>query len=73
MEGRTFKMTKVVGESPESIEMAAANALKMSGKAVRGHDWAKVVDIRANLNDDASVDLWQVTVEVAFQVEEESV
>lgn len=69
-DGTTFKMTKLVGESSDSIEAAARVALATSGKAVRGQNWAHIVDIRANLNDDASVDRWQVTVEVAFEVEE---
>lgn len=66
----TYKLTKLVGESSESIEAAANVALTTSGQKVRGHTWAHVTDIRANLGDDGSVDRWQVTVEVAFEVEE---
>lgn len=71
MEGRTFKMSKLVGESTEGIESAVETALRSSGKTIRGHDWAQIVDLRANLNDDGSVDRWQATVEVAFEVEED--
>ena len=67
---RTFKMTKVVGESTEGIEAAATVALESSAQAVRGQDWARVIDIRANLKDDGMVDRWQVTLEIAFEVEE---
>lgn len=68
----TFKMTTLVGESTDSIEDAIRTALSTSGKAVRGQTWMKVADIRANLGDGASIDRWQVSVEVAFKVEEES-
>ena len=68
---RTFKMTKVVGESTEGIEAAASVALKSSARAVRGQDWARVMDIRANLDDNGMVDRWQVTMEIAFEVEED--
>ncbi len=69
--GDTFKMTTLVGESEEGIEDAVRTALKTSGNAVRGQTWMRVVDIRANLGDNAVVDRWQVSVDVAFRVEEE--
>ena len=67
---RTYKMAKVVGESEQGIEAAVAAALKTSAEAVRGQEWATIVDLRANLGDDGMVDRWQVTVEIAFEVEE---
>lgn len=70
MAGRTYKYSKLAGESSEGIEDAVKTALASSGKTIRGHNWAHVVDIRANLNDDGSIDRWQATVEVAFEVEE---
>lgn len=69
--GATFKMTTLVGESEEGIEDAVRTALRTSGNAVRGQTWMQVTDIRANLGDNAEVDRWQVSVDVAFRVEEE--
>ena len=69
MSESSFKMIKLAGESPDGIEGAIKAALETSGETVRGHSWVQVVDIRANLNEDASVDRWQVIVEVAFKVE----
>ncbi len=69
-DGTTFKLTKLIGESTSSIEDAAAVALTTSGSKVRGQTWAHLTDIRANLGEDGSVDRWQVTVEVAFKVEQ---
>lgn len=69
-DGTTFKLTKLIGESASSIEDAAGVALATSGSKVRGQTWAHLTDIRANLGDDGSVDRWQVTVEVAFKVEQ---
>lgn len=68
---KTYKMTKVVGESEAGIEQAAKAALKTSAEAVRGHTWASVADIRANLGEGGTVDRWQVTLEVAFEVEKQ--
>jgi flavin-binding protein dodecin len=69
-DGTPFKLTKLIGESTSSIEEDAAVALATSGSKVRGQTWAHLTDIRANLGDDGSVDRWQVTVEVAFKVEQ---
>lgn len=69
MSNTTFRMVKLVGEAPESIEAAVLQALGTSSEKVHGQTWAQVGDIRANINDDGGVDRWQVTVEVAFEVD----
>lgn len=69
MSERTYKMTKLVGESSESIEAAVETAVATSGNKVRGLNWAHIVDLRANLTQDGKVERWQATVEVAFRVE----
>ncbi len=70
MSDTTFKLTKLVGESSDSIESAVRVALATSGRAVQHQTWAHITDIRANLGEGGKVDRWQVTVEVAFEVDE---
>ena len=70
MSDPVFKMTKLVGESPDGIEAAVSSALAASADNVRGQTWAHITDLRANLGDDGQVSRWQVTVEVAFEVEQ---
>lgn len=70
MSDATFKMTQLVGESPDGIEAAVQTALATSASAVRGQTWLHVTDIRANLGDGGTVDRWQVAVDVAFRVED---
>lgn len=67
----TFKAVKLWGEAPNSIEDAVKEALKTSADTVRGQTWIDVLDIRANVNEDGTIDRWQVAVEVAFKVEED--
>jgi len=69
MSNTTFKMEKLVGESPDGIEAAVLVALGTSASKVHGQTWMTVNDIRANINDDGGVDRWQVAVEVAFKVD----
>jgi dodecin len=68
---RTYKLTNLIGESPESIEAAVQTALTTSAEEVRGQDWIEIKDIRANVNEDGTVDRWQVEMRVAFAVEED--
>ena len=69
MEGTTFKLTKLVGESAGGIEEAVKVALGTSAENVHGQTWCQVTDIRANINEQGGVDRWQVQVEVAFKVD----
>lgn len=64
-----FKMTKLVGESSESIEAAVKVAIATSAEHVHGQTWCHITDLRANLGDGGTVDRWQVTVDVAFKVD----
>jgi len=68
-DGDTFKMIKLVGESSGGIESAVKKALSKAGETVRGHSWAHIVDLRANLAPDGSVEAWQVTLEAGFKLE----
>ena len=70
MAGPTFKMTKLVGESATGIEDAVRTALETSAANVHGQTWCHITDLRANINEGGSVDRWQVTVEVAFKVDQ---
>lgn len=67
--GTTFKMVRLVGEAEGGIEEAVKEALSTSSETVRGQTWIHVTDIRANVNESGGVDRWQVTVDVAFEVE----
>ena len=69
MADQTFKMTKLVGESSDSIESAVRAALATSAQAVHGQSWAHITDLRVSLNADGSVETWQASVEVAFKVD----
>lgn len=66
----TYKLTTLIGESPDSIEAAVATALSTSAEKVHGQRWIEVTDIRANVGPDGAVDRWQVQVEVAFAVDD---
>ena len=63
-----YKHVTLTGEG-SSIEGAIAAALAISGEAVTGHAWMEVDDIRASLGPGATVENYQVTIKVAFEVD----
>lgn len=67
--GTTFKMVRLVGEAEGGVEAAVEEALATSAATVRGQTWLQIHDIRANVNENGGVDRWQVTVDLAFEVE----
>ena len=69
MSDATYKLTTLVGESPDGIEGAVATALATSAGKVHGQQWIQVKDIRASVGDAGAIDSWQVEVEVAFEVD----
>lgn len=69
MSGTTYKMSTLIGESPDSIEAAVTTALSTSAEKVRGQQWCEITDIRANVNESGGVDRWQVELKVAFEVD----
>lgn len=66
----TYKLTTLIGESPESIEAAAQVALSTSASKVHGQEWIEVTDIRANVGSGGTIERWQVQIEVAFAVDD---
>lgn len=69
MSGTTYKMTTLIGESPDSIEAAVKTALETSASKVHGQQWCQISDIRANVGDGGTVERWQVELKVAFEVD----
>ena len=69
MADTTYKMTKLVGESTESIDAAVRTALATSASKVHGQTWAHITDLRVGLAADGSPETWQVALEVAFKVD----
>ncbi len=68
MGNHVYKVSEVVGSSPDSIEAAVDNAVSTTARTVRNLDWFEVTEIRGHLQDGAVAD-WQVAVKIGFRVE----
>lgn len=69
MADHTYRVTEIVGTSPEGIETAIRNGVKRASTTLRNLDWFEVTDIRGQLAD-GGVAHFQVTMKVGFRLEE---
>lgn len=69
MANRTYKVTEIVGTSPDSIEAAIRNGIGTAAATVRHINWFEVTELRGYVSDGA-VAHFQVTMKLGFRVEE---
>lgn len=65
----TYKITEIVGSSPDSIDDAIKNGIGRAGKTLRNLDWFEVTDIRGAMNE-GELGWFQVTMKVGFRLED---
>ena len=68
MSSHVYKVTEIVGSSPDGRQDAITNAITSTAKTVRNLDWFEVTEIRGRLVDGAVGD-WQVGVKIGFRVD----
>lgn len=69
MSDATYKVSEIVGTSPESIHQAVRNGIERASATLRHLDWFEVQEIRGYIND-GSVANFQVTMKVGFRLED---
>ncbi|HEV2371172.1 MAG TPA: dodecin [Streptosporangiaceae bacterium] len=69
MSDRTYRVTEIVGTSPEGIEPAIRNALHRASQTLRHLDWFEVTEIRGQVMDGEPAH-FQVALKVGFRLED---
>jgi flavin-binding protein dodecin len=70
MTNRTYRVTEVVGTSPDGVDAAIKNAIARASQTLRHLDWFEVVGVRGQIKDDA-VEHFQVTMKLGFRLEDD--
>lgn len=65
----TYKVTEIVGTSPDGIDQAIRNGVTRASESLRNLDWFEVTEIRGHLAEGA-VAHFQVTMKVGFRIED---
>jgi len=70
MPDRTYRVTEIVGTSPDSLEKAIRNGIERASRTVRHIDWFEVTQIRGQVLD-TGVQHFQVTIKLGFRLEDD--
>lgn len=69
MTNHTYRVTEIVGTSPEGVDQAVRNGISRASQTLRNLDWFEVKEVRGQL-DGGDIAHWQVTLKVGFRLEE---
>lgn len=70
MSNRTYRVTELVGTSPNGVDEAISNAIERASTTLRHLDWFEVTQIRGQVKDGA-VEHVQVGLKVGFRLEDD--
>lgn len=65
----TYRVTELVGSSPDSVEQAIRNAVTRAAATLRHLDWFEVTEIRGQI-DQGEVAHFQVGMKIGFRLED---
>jgi flavin-binding protein dodecin len=65
----TYKITEIVGTSPDSVQQAVRNGISRAAATLRHLDWFEVTEIRGFIKD-GEVNHFQVGLKVGFRMED---
>jgi flavin-binding protein dodecin len=69
MSERTYRVTEIVGTSPDTVDAAIRNAIRRAGETLRHLDWFEVTEVRGQIVD-GDVAQYQVGLKVGFRLED---
>jgi hypothetical protein len=70
MSNRTYRVSEIVGTSPDGVDQAISNAIERASRTLRHLDWFEVTQIRGQVKDGA-VEHYQVGMKVGFRLEDD--
>lgn len=70
MTNRTYRVTEIVGTSPDGVDAAISNAIERASKTLRHLDWFEVMGVRGQVKD-GQVEHYQVTMKLGFRLEDD--
>lgn len=70
MADHVYRVTEIVGSSPQSVQQAIRNGVERAGQTLRNVEWFEVTEIRGQVADGA-VAHFQVGLKVGFRLDDE--
>ena len=70
MSSRTYRVSEIVGTSPDGVDQAIRNGILRASQTLRHLDWFEVTQVRGQVKDGV-VEHFQVGLKVGFRLEDE--
>jgi len=70
MSDRVYRVTEVVGTSPDSIDQAIRNGVERASRTLRHVDWFEMTQVRGQVKD-GTVEHFQVALKLGFRLEDD--
>ena len=68
MADHTYRVTEIVGSSPDSLQQAIRNGVARAGQTLRNLEWFEVTEVRGQIVE-GQVAHFQVGMKVGFRLE----
>ncbi|TLS43582.1 dodecin domain-containing protein [Streptomyces montanus] len=69
MTNHTYRVTEIVGTSPEGIDQAIRNGIARASQTLRNLDWFEVTQVRGQI-EGGQIEHYQVGLKVGFRLED---
>jgi flavin-binding protein dodecin len=70
MTDHIYRVTEIVGSSPESIDRAVRNGIDRASQTLRNLDWFEVTQVRGRI-ENGHIEHYQVGLKVGFRLEDD--
>lgn len=69
MSNHTYRVTEIVGTSPDGVDQAVRNGIERASRTLRKLDWFEVTQVRGQI-EEGRVAHWQIGLKLGFRLEE---
>lgn len=70
MTNHTYRVTEIVGTSPDGVDQAIRNGIGRASQTLRNLDWFEVTEVRGQI-ENGRIEHYQVGLKVGFRLEDE--
>jgi flavin-binding protein dodecin len=71
MSNHTYRVTEIVGTSPDGVDQAIRNGIDRASQTLRNLDWFEVTQVRGHI-EDGQIAHYQVGLKVGFRLDDET-
>lgn len=68
MSNHVYRITEIVGTSPDGVDAAIQAGINRASTTLRGLDWFEVTEIRGHINDN-NIAHYQVGIKIGFRMD----